>query len=557
MIKYKLNGETVDVPLNEQKQFEIDNPTAKKIEVNSATEIEKSKKENQKIEEYIPQAQTMQENITPQINLQDQVEETDSSQNNQKKIEPIIEEEEEEIVKEEVAYPWSNTERDASSLFSGSIFDETETKPELETEREFDELTNEQREAIEEFNETPRSPTGKPIVEEPTYDWDSYIPDVDVDLPQEYQFGNQGQGIPYERYEEYANDLTAELPNASEERKKEIEYLLPVLEQKQDHLQRQTQQLPDSSIIKTENIVGTDADLYSSDDVLKYQPESYSIMSAIKSEDWDAMSEKDKIEQIPGWDYLAPETKNKWNTYFEWNRPIDTKTYESKGYIGDTHSEPILFGNYDLGSGDNIWHREWNQKRTFFKDFLDPISDEYSVELIGGGFGSKFKNDGMGEKGGTVESWEKLVITHLPTGQTHTIREYNSNSTFGDNKHRKINTSYDEDLDQWVQTYSGAKKYGEELNNFLVSTMSDGSKRKMNIHQSWMNDWFKVTKKNNITLSSSERQDIDDDLEDQLSVDIDIDSRASGATGRYVDGVSGGFGISYNVHVGMDRRQIV
>ena len=231
MIKYKLNGETVDVPLNEQKQFEIDNPTAKKIEVNSATEIEKSKKENQKIEEYIPQAQTMQENITPQINLQDQVEETDSSQNNQKKIEPIIEEEEEEIVKEEVAYPWSNTERDASSLFSGSIFDETETKPELETEREFDELTNEQREAIEEFNETPRSPTGKPIVEEPTYDWDSYIPDVDVDLPQEYQFGNQGQGIPYERYEEYANDLTAELPNASEERKKEIEYLLPVLEQ--------------------------------------------------------------------------------------------------------------------------------------------------------------------------------------------------------------------------------------------------------------------------------------------------------------------------------------
>ena len=255
MIKYKLNGETVDVPLNEQKQFEIDNPTAKKIEVNSATEIEKSKKENQKIEEYIPQAQTMQENITPQINLQDQVEETDSSQNNQKKIEPIIEEEEEEIVKEEVAYPWSNTERDASSLFSGSIFDETETKPELETEREFDELTNEQREAIEEFNETPRSPTGKPIVEEPTYDWDSYIPDVDVDLPQEYQFGNQGQGIPYERYEEYANDLTAELPNASEERKKEIEYLLPVLEQKQDHLQRQTQQLPDSSIIKTENII--------------------------------------------------------------------------------------------------------------------------------------------------------------------------------------------------------------------------------------------------------------------------------------------------------------
>ena len=33
----------------------------------------------------------MQENITPQINLQDQVEETDSSQNNQKKMKITVE----------------------------------------------------------------------------------------------------------------------------------------------------------------------------------------------------------------------------------------------------------------------------------------------------------------------------------------------------------------------------------------------------------------------------------------------------------------------------------
>ena len=118
MIKYKLNGETVDVPLSEQEQFEIDNPTAEKIEdntiENNATKIDKDDVEIEQ-QEYIPQSTKIEEEPTPQSILQDPTNEADSSQNNQEQItetivgepvvEPIIEEESKEVVKKEVVEP--------------------------------------------------------------------------------------------------------------------------------------------------------------------------------------------------------------------------------------------------------------------------------------------------------------------------------------------------------------------------------------------------------------------------------------------------------------------
>ena len=188
-----------------------------------------------------------------------------------------------------------------------------------------------------------------------------------------------------------------------------------------------------------------------------YKPYSSGILN-ISGSDWDAMTEKDKIQYIPGWDYLAPEEKEKWDMYFEYNRPMDTKIYNSNGKINDEHSEQILFGNYDLGQTE-LWNREWDYKRVFFEELISPLSD-YTFEVIGGGFGSKLWPDGMGTKGGTLESWEKIVITHVPSGSKHTIWEDDSNGTQlagGNNNHRKITTTYDKDLQQNVISYSGAK----------------------------------------------------------------------------------------------------
>ena len=324
MIKYKLiDSSIVEISPEEEAEFKLANPDATKVV------------ETENIET---------EDLNLQTNDNDTEEEDDEKKDDEEEKDDEKKDDEEEYVpqalkEEEQIIP--QTLEDQQDQIIPQTIEEADPPPEVDPPPVIQDNNFEQE-------EEPKDTDAPAALDLDLEIDDSLLKDVEVYLPWKYNKrlkeemkshptswdGSLKPGA-YEGigkyYEEYANDLVSEYANADEERKKEIDALLPLLEQKQDYFQSLERQLPGSTIeeVGRPTISGYGDDGTLLKDTEKDVPRfditfaDDSFLKDLSSEQWDALSENDKIRNIPGWDKLNPVTKEKWDDYFEDKKPIE------------------------------------------------------------------------------------------------------------------------------------------------------------------------------------------------------------------------------------------
>ena len=384
MIKYKLNGETFDVPPEDEEQFKLDNPGAEKTEKVSEEIVS---------EEYTPQNGSTDESESTDPLLVEQNLETDPSQNNQEQ----------------------------------EITDDTILKSPEEVELEVD---SDQEEGEEEYHgiENIIDEKGDFSNEEKHYQW-SVDPNKEVSSIKDNFKIDEGKQEEEKKYIEGLGEVTVEKLDTSAER-----------------------------------------------GLLTYN------LSKIDYKDWDSMPEEDK-NKINGWENLGFEEKEKWEEYFELNRPIEIYEEENENADGEITTSQML-GDYDL-SDPTLWNREWDYKEPFFEQLLKPISGNYTIKKGGGG--AKWTK-------GEAKQWDWrnykwIRITHNDTDESILIKESS------EEYHQK-----------------NPEKYAKYVNDFLTKTLSEEDKIKLNKNQHWLSDLYAIDEKKNIDVSSIQEQEIIDDV---------------------------------------------
>ena len=501
MIKYELNGETISIAPIDEEQFKLDNPEAKKIEPNHVY----SKPEENPKEVEIDQKEDSTKIETSQ--------EVDPPQNNQQ---PLIEETKPNIFE---------YQGDESEYYS-HIYDfhhpiKTEEQ-QLTTEKEDKDDSKKSEEATYPWSNVERTP-GRGITdvmessmweaEKKKYE-EGFKPE-DINTPVIISYNNKDD------FEEKYKTVQSDISSAEN-----------------------LQVIPDQ-------IGGDGGYIIRSFDAERINKE----IAKYDYKEWDAMTEDDKNENVLGWSELNYGQKEKWENHYEVNRPIEIEHHVSDGKVAEEgyFSEPVMLGNYDLGQKD-LWHKKWSHKRTFFKQLFDPIAgygldNNYLVTVHGGGKKNVFESFGIdlgkqskyGQKPWSSENYEAIVITHKPTNKKHVIYESDVD------EHRDYTTQIKDG--ESVLTYSGAKKYGEDLNNFLNETLSEDDKTKLNKHVDGLIDFHVHKMSNKVDVGEWGRKSIE--LE-AITLDIphsegggkgvvDVDKAGAGKGYKYIDGVEGGF----------------
>ena len=513
MIKYKLiDSSIVEISPEEEAEFKLANPDATKV-------VETENVETENVET---------EDLNLQTNDNDTEEEDDEKKDDKEEYIPQALKEEEQIIPQ--------TLEDQQDQIIPQAIEEADPPPEVDPPPVIQDNNFEQEE--------PKDTDAPEALDLDLEIDDSLLKDVEVYLPWKYNKRLKEEMKSYEKdaygdlqpgayegigkyYEEYANDLVTEYADADEERKKEIDALLPLLEQKQDYFQSLERQLPGSTIEEVGiplisgyggnyntgygDIVdrGDGTVLY---DVEKDAPRfdvtfaDDSFLKDLSSEQWDALSENDKIRNIPGWDKLNPVTKEKWDDYFEDKKPIEFTIEDIKDINGKTVRSKVLIGDFDIADPLH-WNRENGFIMPFFQRLLQPME----------GYDIVYYDAGPMERG-----YDTLTITHKETKEVFFL---DGSKDFG--KMRNV--------------------FFKSFSDFIQRTASPEDLIKLNQSLNWKKDYYYYKKGIAQHITNDDREEINDELNDNLLLEktdaVDIGS-ATGGDGRtyyYVDGVDGGF----------------
>tara|TARA_R100001594_G_scaffold31640_2_gene58933 strand:+ start:12612 stop:23468 length:10857 start_codon:yes stop_codon:yes gene_type:complete len=462
MIKYELNGETVDVPLNEQEQFEKDNPTAKKVEDKDGDKekveekiIEKVSKDNelQTNDSGTPQALSADEAYTPQ-----------ALNNQQDQIIPQTTKDQQDQIKEEVDLSQENQEQITDPIIEDPIIEDPIIEdPIIEDPIIEDPIIEE--EIVEE--------------EEPYYGIDNVIDEEGDFIQQEEGYQWNRTGGPYGKDGQLSFSITPKPVLASE-----IDWGDP---NKFDKLDPRVLEQDDEG-----NFIGIKPEYY-----ISHQQEGIDYLKSklpkIDYKDWDAMSEADK-NKIPFWEDTSSTTKETWEKYFDINRPIEFKTDQYKDIDPDSTKKDYFLGNRNLSS-PYIWTREFNFIDDVIIDMLDPVKGNYEVTVYKQSTG--LKNTFKHKKG-----YDDL---------------FTSGNWIGFGKYKTIQIKHKDG--RWIrfreQEYKemlkNPEKFGERLYTFLKETTTEGDRKALNKKMHWMADFAEVTVGNATELTDKEKKEITDE----------------------------------------------
>lgn len=474
MIKYKLNGETVDVPLDEQEQFEIDNPTAEKVEDKDG---DKEKVENEIIKN-VSKDNELQTNDsgTPQALSTDETYTPQTLDNQQDQIIPQTIKDQQDQIEEEINLSQENPNQITETIIEEPEETEKEEEPE-EIKLEVEEPELKEEEIVEE--------------KKPTYGIDNVIDEEGSFMPQEevYQWNRTDEPLDPMDTSGYG------VFNAEPKKilHSQIDWSDPNKFDKLDPRVLQYDASGHAYGIKPEYYINSRQEGI---DYLK------SNLPKIDYKDWDAMSEADK-NKIPFWEDASSTIKETWEKYFDINRPIEFKTDQYKDIDPDSTKKDYFLGNRNLSS-PYIWTREFNFIDDVIIDMLDPVKNNYEV-TVKKMPGNIFKNKKGGDDLFTSGNWigfgkyKQIVIKHK------------------DGRWIKFfETEYEEML-------KNPEKFGERLYTFLKETATEGDRRALNRKMHFMADFAEVSIGNAIELTDKEKKEITDEIKEPGHFSFDED----------------------------------
>ena len=246
----------------------------------------------------------------------------------------------------------------------------------------------------------------------------------------------------------------------------------------------------------------------------------------ISVEDWNAMTEFDKENNIEGWSDLGPNQKE----VIEWDFTSKTPIEVQKDTNGNVTG---VFGNMDL-EDEMFWVRgDWDHKEAYFENFFEPLvnNGNYTVEVRGGGVKGVpgiYEKSIYGMKGGnpidgtstrmSARNYHGIEITHTDpnTGKT--------------TKH----TIYESDYEKAGQ--------GKSLARFLDKTMSDSDRIAINKWQSDAHQLYKTTSKKYIDVTDGELKGIEKEVDNMPLWGDKGDEGIFGYTTRGLKQVEGEYG---------------
>jgi len=238
-------------------------------------------------------------------------------------------------------------------------------------------------------------------------------------------------------------------------------------------------------------------------EVLKEQQEDQPKIDAIKAnineisvEDWNAMTETDKEQSVDGWEDLPFNEKQKIETEFVSQTPIEIQR-NNDGFVTG------VFGNMDL-EDEMFWARgDWDHKEAYFDNFFEPLvnNGNYKVEVRGGGIKGipgVIDNSIYGPKGGTP--WDGT------TSRASERNFYGIEITYTDpkTKETKKHTIYESDYEEAGQ--------GKKLAAFLDKTMSDSDRIAVSKWQANAHQLYKTTSKEHIDVTDAELKEIEKEV---------------------------------------------
>ena len=519
MIKYKLiDSSIVEISPEEEAEFKLANPDATKV----------VETENVETEDLNLQTNDNDEEDKEQDNKENIEEEDDEKKDDEEEYIPQALKEEEQIIPQ--------TLEDQQDQIIPQTTREADPPPEVDPPPVI-------QNNIFEQEEEPKDTDAPAALDLDLEIDDSLLKDVEVYLPWKYNkrlkaemksYGKDAYGNlqpeAYESigkyYEEYANDLTEEFGNADKERQEEISALLPLLEQKQDYYQSLQLQLPGSTIDEVGIPLykgrgeGGYGDIVDRGDGTKFYDVEEgprfdvtfaddSFLKDLSSEQWDALSENDKIRNIPGWDKLNPVTKEKWDDYFEDNKPIEFSIDYMKDIDGNAARNKVFIGDFDIADPLH-WNRDNGFIMPFFKKLLSPME----------GYDIVYYDAGPMERG-----YDTLTITHRNTKEVFLI---------------------DGSMD-YGKTNANTTMFFYSFQNFIERTASKEDLIKLNQGLNWKKDYYYYKRDIVQNITDDDRKEIKDEfweiaLKDYNDVvDAGSSTGGDGSIYRYVDSIDGGF----------------